>query len=56
VPVVFDIEGGNSSVSNDKMVVTQRGVILATDLKQGDFVCVLSGCPPTEIISVPVVT
>lgn len=52
-------ECGSTEVAvadNARQVVTSRGLIAASDLAQGDMVCISSGQPLVEITTVPVVT
>lgn len=56
--VKFDLGNGTSAYVEDNahLIDTQRGMIAASDVVQGDFICNVSEQPRNEVMSAPVVT
>jgi hypothetical protein len=56
--VKFDLGSGVTVYTEDNalLIDTQRGMIAASDVVQGDFICNVSGEPRNEVMSPPVVT
>lgn len=56
--IKFDLGNGTSSYVEDDahMIDTQRGMVAASDIIQGDLICNVSGEPRNEVMSAPVVT
>ena len=56
--VKCDLGSGTVTVfdTNDQLVKTQRGMIRADELVQGDFVRYMTGQPLAEVMAPPVVS
>ena len=56
--VTFDLGNGTSvhTENNALLVDTQRGMVAASAVVQGDFICNVGGEPHNEVMSPPVVT
>jgi hypothetical protein len=58
MPVTFDVGNGTtvSVGSNTQPMDTQRGMIAADEVVQGDFIRNISGDPRCEVVAPPVVS
>ena len=56
--VLFDLGNGTTSYTKDNalLIDTQRGMVAASDVVQGDLICNVGGEPRNEVVSAPVVT
>jgi hypothetical protein len=56
--VKFDLGNGTNAyiADNEQLVPTQRGMVKAKDVQQGDMICNVNKEPHNEVMSPPVVT